>query len=99
LALASFSFPGLHILDDESYWFNLAQGVKALAGLVFLFDIYIVYQQIQIHRVRRKLAERDELFRLISEHAADMIALVDMEGVDSTTVLLTRRYWGIRRHN
>jgi len=80
LALASFSFPGLHILDDESYWFNLAQGVKALAGLVFLFDIYIVYQQIQIHRVRRKLAERDELFRLISEHAADMIALVDMEG-------------------
>jgi len=35
LALVSFSFPRLQILDDESYWFNLAQGVKALAGLVF----------------------------------------------------------------
>lgn len=80
LALISFSLPRFHTLADESYWFNLGQAVRALAGLVLLFDIYTMYQQIQIHRVRRELAERDELFRLISENAADMIALVDLEG-------------------
>jgi PAS domain S-box-containing protein len=80
LALISFSFPRFHTLADESYWFNLSQAVRALAGLVLLFDIYTIYQQVQIHRVRRELAERDELFRLISENAADMIALVDLQG-------------------
>src|SRR5262249_33857679 len=36
--------------------------------------------QLQIHRIRKQLVERDELFQLISENAADMIAVVDMEG-------------------
>jgi len=35
---------------------------------------------LQIHRMRRKLIEGEELFRLITENAADMIAVVDMEG-------------------
>jgi PAS domain S-box-containing protein len=34
----------------------------------------------QLHRIRRQLAERDQLFQLISENAADMIALVDGDG-------------------
>src|ERR1051326_1932352 len=34
----------------------------------------------QLHRIRRQLAERDQLFQLISENAADMIALVDKNG-------------------
>src|SRR5439155_11760430 len=44
------------------------------------FDIYSVYQQFQIHRVRRQLMARDDLFRAISENAADMIAVVDADG-------------------
>lgn len=51
-----------------------------LVGLVLLFDLYTVYQQLRIHRIRRELFETEELFRLISENAADMIAVVDMEG-------------------
>jgi PAS domain S-box-containing protein len=47
---------------------------------VLLFDIYTLYQQLQIHRMRRRLFEREELSRLISENAADLIAVVDMEG-------------------
>jgi len=58
----------------------LPQAVRGLVGLVLLFDLYTVFQQVQIHRMRRKLVEREELFRLISENAADMIAVVDMEG-------------------
>jgi len=51
-----------------------------LLGMVLLFDVYTVYQQLQIHRMRRRLFEREELFRLISDNAADMIAVVDMDG-------------------
>ncbi|HVS87364.1 MAG TPA: PAS domain S-box protein [Candidatus Acidoferrum sp.] len=54
--------------------------MRGLLGLVLLFDIYTLYQQLQIHRMRRRLFEREELFRLISENAADLIAVVDMEG-------------------
>jgi PAS domain-containing protein len=54
--------------------------VRGLVGLVLLFDVYTVYQQLQIHRMRRELFKREELFRLINENAADMIAIVDVEG-------------------
>jgi two-component system cell cycle sensor histidine kinase/response regulator CckA len=54
--------------------------VRGLVGMVLLFDIYTVYQQLQIYRVRHELAKREELFRLISENAADMIAVVDANG-------------------
>jgi len=59
---------------------TLRNAMWGLVGLVLLFDLYTVYQQLQIHRIRRHLFETEELFRLISENAADMIAVVDMEG-------------------
>ena len=79
-AIASFAFPLLHFHGDAFYYFHINQSVRGLAGLVLIFDVYAIYQQVQIHRIRRKLNERDELFRLISENAADMIAVVDSEG-------------------
>jgi two-component system NtrC family sensor kinase len=54
--------------------------MRGLVALVFLFGLYTIYQQLQIHRIRRAFFEREELFRLISENAADMIAVVDMQG-------------------
>src|SRR5207302_11116013 len=39
-----------------------------------------LYQQLKIQRMRRQLLMRDELFRLIGENAADMIAVVDSKG-------------------
>ena len=48
--------------------------------MVFLFDLYTIYQYLLIHRIRRQLVDREELFHLISENAADMIAVVDMDG-------------------
>src|SRR5208282_2431012 len=65
---------------DASYWFDLREWVRGLAALVLLFDFYTVYQYLQLHRIRRQLAERDQLFQLISENAVDMIALVDCDG-------------------
>src|SRR5689334_4561660 len=59
---------------------SLNQAVRGLVALVLIFDIYTLYQQLQIHRMRRTLLQREQLFRLITENAADMIAVVDVDG-------------------
>ncbi len=78
--IASFLLPLLDARIDAFYAFNLRLAARGLVGAVLLFDIYTLYQQLQISRMRRRLSERDELFRLVSENAGDMIALVDMGG-------------------
>ncbi len=80
LGVVSFTFPWFNREADTAYWFDLREWVRALAALVLLFDLYAIYQHFQLARIRRQLAERDQLFQLISENAADMIALVDSEG-------------------
>src|SRR6202043_2149772 len=80
LGIVSFTFPWFNTDADVSYWFDLREWVRGLAALVLLFDFYAIYQHMQLHRIRRQLPERDQLFQLISENAADMIALVDSEG-------------------
>jgi two-component system cell cycle sensor histidine kinase/response regulator CckA len=80
IGLASFLLPGEHFHQD-SFGLNIfPQAIRGLVGLVFLFDLYTIYQHLLIHRIRRQLVEREELFHLISENAADMIAVVDMQG-------------------
>jgi two-component system, cell cycle sensor histidine kinase and response regulator CckA len=66
--------------DHSEYMYMLRRAMWGLLGIVLLFDLYTIYQQLQLHRMRRRLFEREELFRLISDNAADMIAVVDMDG-------------------
>jgi PAS domain S-box-containing protein len=80
LGIISFTFPWFNRDKDVAYWFDLREWVRGLAALVLLFDFYAIYQHMQLHRIRRQLAERDQLFQLISENADDMIALVDSDG-------------------
>ena len=81
LGILSFSFPMFHqYAGDESDSLHLRLAMRGLVGLVLLFDLYTIYQQVQIYRIRHQLVEREELFRLISENAADMIAVVDPDG-------------------
>ncbi len=80
VALASFLLPNSSSPNDFHALYVLPQAVRGLVALVFLFDLYTIYQHLQIHRIRRQLIEREELFHLISENAADMIAVVDLEG-------------------
>jgi PAS domain S-box-containing protein len=80
LGIISFTFPWFNREGDVVYWGDLREWVRGLAALVLLFDLYAVYQHMQLQRIRRQLAERDQLFQLISENAADMIALVDSDG-------------------
>jgi two-component system cell cycle sensor histidine kinase/response regulator CckA len=78
--LMAFILPGLGLQEYKFSLHLLPPVVQGLVALVLIFDIYTIFQQLQIHRMRNRLAEREELFRLISENAADMIAVVDMDG-------------------
>src|SRR6266700_2840365 len=74
------SYFGDHAETTAPYGSDIREWVRGLAAFVLLFDIYTMYQHLQLQRVRRQLAERDQLFQLITENAADMIAVVDSEG-------------------
>jgi len=80
IGLASFLLPNGPSHQDFYSLNVLPQAMRGLVALVFLFDIYTIYQHLLIYRIRRQLVEREELFHLITENAADMIAVVDMEG-------------------
>jgi len=77
--IVALSFPGT---SGASTWFvsDLRERVRGLAAMVLMFDMYTVFQHFQLQRLRKKFAERDELFRLITENAADMIAVIDASG-------------------
>jgi len=80
LGILSFTLPVLRDYTGDFDTLHLSVAIRGLVGLVLLFDIYTIYQQIQIYRIRHQLVQREELFRLISENAADMIAVVDAAG-------------------
>src|SRR5580704_11350472 len=42
--------------------------------------LYVIYQYLCMRQLKNRLTRREELFRLISENAADMIAVVDVNG-------------------
>ena len=78
--IISLVFPVLHQELGDFGTLHMPVAVRALVGLVLLFDIYTIYQQFQISQIRKELVQREELFRLISENAGDMIAVVDVNG-------------------
>src|SRR5580692_7994117 len=80
IGLASFLLPSAHGHADHLSETVVSQAFRGLVGLVFLFDLYTIYQHLLIYRIRRELVDREVLFHLISENAADMIAVVDMNG-------------------
>ena len=62
------------------YWSDPRDWARGLVALVLLFNVYTLYQHFLLQRIRKELAERNQLFELITENAADMIAVVDTNG-------------------
>lgn len=58
LGIASFAFPGLLTLESGTYPIDFNLALRSLVGLVLLFNIYTVYQQLQIRRLQDSLAEQ-----------------------------------------
>jgi len=80
LAVISFVLPAQHGRWPPFNASPLEDTVLGLVGMVLLFDIYTVYQHFQVQQIRKQLIAREELFRLITENAADMIAVVSVSG-------------------
>jgi PAS domain S-box-containing protein len=80
LGIFSFTLPFLFGQAAPFFLANLKQSVHGLIGMVLLFDIYAIYQQVQIQRVRKRLMDSEALFHLIGENAADLIAVVGPDG-------------------
>jgi len=80
VGILSLTFPNFHTPIDPFYFLSLREWVRGLAALVLLFDIYTIYQHLQLQRIRRRLSQSERLFQLITENAADMIAVVDRNG-------------------
>jgi two-component system, cell cycle sensor histidine kinase and response regulator CckA len=80
LGIISFALPVLNPGITSYYSINTSLAIHALVALILLFDVYVIFQQYQIYTFRKRLGEREKLFRLISENAVDMIALVDANG-------------------
>lgn len=60
LGVASFAFPGLLSETEAFYSFNLNLAVRGLVGLVLLFNVYTVYQQLLIYRIHSRLSDQVE---------------------------------------
>jgi len=86
LGIISFTFPWVNRSAEASYWFDLREWVRGLATLVLLFDLYAIYQHLQLKRVRRQLAEQqalwhaEEKYRAIFEDAVVGIFQITPEG-------------------
>jgi two-component system cell cycle sensor histidine kinase/response regulator CckA len=78
--IVSYAFPVIHLGSPLPETLTPDEVIRGLVASVFLFDLYIIFQQIQIFRIRKRLSSREEMFRLISENAADMIAVVEASG-------------------
>jgi diguanylate cyclase (GGDEF)-like protein/PAS domain S-box-containing protein len=52
-------------------WFWIPLGVLAAV---------VIYQQFRIYQIHREAKKHEELFQIVTENAADMIALVDVKG-------------------
>ena len=76
--IASFAVQMLH--HEEMEQLELGHVVHGLVGAVLLFDVYVIYQQYLLQKIRRQLLEREQFFQLINDNAADMIAVVDADG-------------------
>lgn len=71
---------GVVIAGPELSRFSALRSPYRAVAEFGLLLAYVGYQQLRLHHLGRKLGKRKELYRLITEHAADMIAVVDVNG-------------------
>lgn len=80
LGILSLSISLLVLQKDSFELLGFQVALRALVGMVLLFLVFVIYQQLQIHRFRMHALGREELFHLIGDNAADMIAVVTVDG-------------------
>jgi two-component system, cell cycle response regulator len=95
VAVATLSLTVNFDAHDPFYHFGMGQAVRGLVGMVLVFSVYTLYQQFQLMRTRRKLAEQVEISteqHLLAESYLKLAML------DPLTGLHNRRYAHDRLH-
>ena len=88
LCIASFAFPGLVSQPGSSISVDLNIAVRGLIGLVLIFNVYVIYQQLQIHRIQFHLGKQLSAMDLIEELTEEVYKLAVL---DPLTGLHNRR--------
>ena len=89
LAVATLSMTVIFDAHDPFYIFRMSQAVRGLVGMVLIFSIYTLYQQMQLMQARKRLAEEVEISteqHLLAESYLKLAML------DPLTGLHNRRY-------
>jgi len=81
-ALISFTLPSLTQAAAPLFKIKVAEAIFGLVALVVLFNVYTIYQQVLIKRLRRQLAEKQHHSMILRELAM----------VDALTGLCNRRF-------
>jgi diguanylate cyclase (GGDEF)-like protein len=79
LGLASFSFPGILAQADGFSRFYLGQTLRGLVGVVLLFNVYAIYQHLQINRIQRQLGNQVEALGKIEVRTEEVYKLAIMD--------------------
>ena len=88
VGIASFVFPGLLEQEESNYTFNLNLAVRGLIGLVLIFIVYTIFQQLQIRRLQVNLSKQLETLGQIEERTEEVYNLAVL---DALTGLYNRR--------
>src|SRR5260370_37275022 len=72
LGIASFAFPGLMTQAENSLSNDLDIAMRGLIGLVLIFNIYTIYQQLQIHRIQADLSKQVDALGRVEERTDEV---------------------------
>ena len=89
VAVVSMSLPTLIANPGSFFQFHLEQSVRGLVGLVLIFNLYTIYQQMLIKRLRAQLAAQIEMMAGLRLRASEYHQLAM---VDPLTGLYNRRF-------
>jgi len=73
-------FIGWHFRNKGIAHSSVSVSIPTLCGVLIALAVVLAYQELRVHGIRQQTTKREELFRIISENAADMIAVVDVNG-------------------
>jgi diguanylate cyclase (GGDEF)-like protein len=88
LGIASFAFPGLLTQAENTISSDLDIAMRGLVGLVLIFNIYTIYQQLQIHRIQADLSKQVDALGRMEERTDEVYK---MAVLDPLTGLYNRR--------
>lgn len=88
IAVASFVFPSLPKIGGIAGTDSLAQAVRCLLGLVLIFNLYTIRQQLVINRIRSQMAQQIQSLAKVESLATEVYKLA---ALDQLTGLYNRR--------